>query len=282
MATWPDVFAAGGTIAGIPYNCTTVYAEVTAASTRARTRPPSSGASWCATPIRVRRSLPAGQHLARHERHPGQPEEPGRADPAVDQRPRHRRDADLDRHGRWAGARDSTAAARSRRTASRAPITAPSSIRTTAAAPPAPTSSTRTSAPPATWPSSSALLGGEVTSGSSGSGSAVPSGATSGGADRGRRAAATSGPCVPGRQVICDCPDGGESFKTCNDDGTSYGDCDCGAAADGARAAAAPCLPSRRTRRDGAALWRSWRARSLRFGVRRRRRVAGKQAPGGA
>jgi poly(hydroxyalkanoate) depolymerase family esterase len=28
LAVWPDVFAAGATVAGIPYNCTTTYSEV--------------------------------------------------------------------------------------------------------------------------------------------------------------------------------------------------------------------------------------------------------------
>jgi poly(hydroxyalkanoate) depolymerase family esterase len=58
--------------------------------------------------------------------------------------------------------------------------------------------------------------GSAAASGGAGSGAGAPS-SSSGGED---------GDCVPGRMRPCDCPGGGESFQTCGSDG-SYGECDC-------------------------------------------------------
>ncbi len=43
MATWPDVFAGGAMIAGIPYNCTTAFAEVSSCLNPGR---PRAAAQW--------------------------------------------------------------------------------------------------------------------------------------------------------------------------------------------------------------------------------------------
>lgn len=54
--------------------------------------------------------------------------------------------------------------------------------------------------------------------GAGGAGSGVGAGSSSSGGDEGE--------CVPGRLRPCDCPGGGESFQECGSDG-SYGACDC-------------------------------------------------------
>ncbi|MBX3186112.1 MAG: PHB depolymerase family esterase [Labilithrix sp.] len=41
LATWPDVFAGGATIAGVPYNCTTTYAEVSSCQKPGKNKTPA-------------------------------------------------------------------------------------------------------------------------------------------------------------------------------------------------------------------------------------------------
>jgi MYXO-CTERM domain-containing protein len=79
-------------------------------------------------------------------------------------------------------------------------------------------------------------------SASSGTGSGA-SGAGSSGSGAGPGGGSES--CVPGREVLCTCADGSESFKTCADSGDGYGACDCPEAYDdscdtGCHAAPAP------------------------------------------
>jgi poly(hydroxyalkanoate) depolymerase family esterase len=71
-----------------------------------------------------------------------------------------------------------------------------------------------------------------ITGGSTGNGGGGAGGAGSGpSATSAAATTGTAGPddvaCVAGRQKPCSCPDGSESFKTCAADGSEYGECDC-------------------------------------------------------
>ena len=279
LATWPDVFAAGGTIAGIPYNCTTVYAEVSGCLNPGKdktgeqwgqlvkdaypgfTGPYPRITIWHGTADTLVNPKNQDELIQQWTSVHGVAETPTATD-EVDGHVHEVYGGVVEAY-RIQGADHGTFVDPDKGCGATGAYFLDKDI-----------CAARHMA------EFFGLYGGEVTSSSSGSGSSGASGATSGGPSGGS-SGGESGPCVPGRQVLCDCPDGGESFKTCNDAGTSYGDCDCGAAEEEACSCCATSAEATPSRTNAA-----WALGALLIPIwvrrRRARRLAKVGAPSGA
>jgi poly(hydroxyalkanoate) depolymerase family esterase len=234
LAVWPDVFAAGGTIAGIPYNCTTTFAEVSGCLNPGKDKTPEQWGQlvrdahpsfagpyprvsvWHGTADSVVSPKNQDELIQQWTNVHGIAEAPSSTE-MVEGHVRELYGTAVEAY-RIQGADHGTF------------VDADNGCGATGAY-----FLDKDICAARHMAEFFGLLGGQSTastaSGSGATTSGDPGGATSGDSSGGGEG--SGGPCVPGRQQVCECPDGGgESFRTCNDAGTGYGECDCAAAAD--------------------------------------------------
>jgi poly(hydroxyalkanoate) depolymerase family esterase len=227
MATWPDVFAAGGVIAGIPFHCTTQYAEVTTCLNPGKNLTPDQWGEfvrqayvgytgpyprlsvWHGDADTLVNPLNQSELIEQWANVHGIDTTPD----ATDAVGMHTHEQYHDGNGntviesyRIAGAAHGTFIDDEQGCGAEGAYFLDADIC-------------------AAW-NMATFFG--ITDGTTTSGSGP--GSTGAGGPNGSNGAGAGEACVPGREVICACPEGGESFKTCAADGSGYGACDCGTA----------------------------------------------------
>jgi poly(hydroxyalkanoate) depolymerase family esterase len=240
MAVWPDVFAAAGILAGIPYECTTQYLEVSSCLNPGKDLTPEQwGAKaldghpgyagayprvsvWHGTADSVVAPKNADQLVEQWTNVHGLPAAPTMSD-TVDGYPR---DLYQDANGKtivesWhiTGASHGTFVDPDKGCGTAGSYFLDEDV-----------CAAQRIAEFFGIAGGSSGNGGAGGAGSGGAAGVGGAGAGTGGAGSGAGASSSSGgeagECVPGRMRPCDCPGGGESFETCGSDG-SYGACDC-------------------------------------------------------